>query len=131
MELTEDLIIFDERLISEFNTISNNKIDYWDIRVGSSTGTSIEFTDKKSKEISSYEMTKCGIRTFFNGGWGFVVVEDLSKKSLINNFQKAIKLAQLSESLGKYKFKIKEIDILTENFIKFRMNEHFDQYKLC
>ncbi|MBY8981907.1 MAG: TldD/PmbA family protein [Candidatus Lokiarchaeota archaeon] len=116
MELTEDLKIFDEKLINEFNNLSNNKIDYWDIRVGSSTGTSIEFTDKKSKEISSYEMTKCGIRTFYNGGWGFVVVENLSKKSLINKFQKAIKLAQLSESLGKYKFKIKEIDIVTDNF---------------
>ncbi|MBY9008110.1 MAG: TldD/PmbA family protein [Candidatus Lokiarchaeota archaeon] len=116
MEVNEDLKIFDEKLIDKFNSLSHNKIDYWDIRAGISTGNSIEFTDKKSKEISSYEVIKCGIRTFFNGGWGFVVVEDLSRNSLINKFQKAIKLAQLSESLCNYKFKIKASDVVIKNF---------------
>ncbi|MBN1216507.1 MAG: TldD/PmbA family protein [Candidatus Lokiarchaeota archaeon] len=116
MKINEDLKIFDDKLINKFNNLSNHNIDYWDIRAGYSTGNSIEFTDNKSKEISSYEVIKCGIRTFTQGGWGFVVVEDLSRESLINNFKKAIKLAQLSGSLNKFKFNIKESDILIKNF---------------
>ncbi len=116
MELIEELKIFDEKLIKKLNNLSNNKIEYWDIRAGTSIGTSIEFTDKKSKEISSYETNKCSIRTFLNGGWGFVVIEDLSRHSLEKNFQKAVKLAQLSESLCKYKFKIKETEIINRDF---------------
>ncbi|MFX1256991.1 MAG: TldD/PmbA family protein [Promethearchaeota archaeon] len=116
MEIVDELKIIDNRLIKELNRIAGNKIDYWDIRCGVSVGTNLDFTDQKSKEISSYELKDCGIKTFLNGGVGFVVLQDLSKNTITNGFIKAIKLAKLSESLCKNKFKIKERDPLISNF---------------
>ncbi|MBD3214108.1 MAG: hypothetical protein GF311_15980 [Candidatus Lokiarchaeota archaeon] len=116
MELPEELKILDEKLIRKFDQLSENKIDYWDIRAELKLGSSVEFTDMKSKEISSFETSKCGIRTFYNGGWGFVVLEDLTRNVLEQNFKKAVKLARLSESFNKTKFRIQEKKPLQENF---------------
>ncbi|MFX1408616.1 MAG: TldD/PmbA family protein [Promethearchaeota archaeon] len=116
MEIIDKLKIIDDKLIKELNQIASAKIQYWDIRCGVSTGTNLDFTDQKSKEISSFEVCECGIRTFVNGGWGFTVLKDISKPSIKNGFKKAIKLAKLSESLCKKKFKIKERDPLKKAF---------------
>ncbi len=116
MEIADGLLEMDEKLIKELNQIAKDKIDYWDVRIGVNHGTSLDFTDRKSKEISSYALNDCGIRTFINGGWGFCVIKDLNRKSIRNEFLQAIKLAKLSESLCKNKFKIKERDPLIENF---------------
>ena len=116
MEAIDKLKIIDDKLIKELNQIASDKIQYWDIRTGVITGTNLDFTDQKSKEISSFEISECGIRTFVNGGWGFTVLKAISKPSIKNEFIKAIKLAKLSESLCKNKFKIKERDPLTKNF---------------
>ena len=112
----DDLIPIDDNLIKELNQIALNKIEYWDIKAGLGVGTNLDFTDQKSKEISSFEVSECGIRTFINGGWGFTVLKDISKESIKNGFMKAIKLAKLSESLCKKKFKIEERDPLIKNF---------------
>ncbi|MFX0073063.1 MAG: PmbA/TldA family metallopeptidase, partial [Candidatus Hermodarchaeota archaeon] len=116
MEVIDKLKIFDDNLIKELDKLATNKIEYWDIKSGVGIGTSLDFTDQKSKEISSYELIECGIRTFVNGGWGFNVIKDLSKNSIKNGFINAIKLAKLSESMCKNKFKIKERDPLIKNF---------------
>lgn len=116
MEITEDLKNIDDKLIEKLNQIALNKIEYWDIRCSVNVGTSLDFTDQKSKEISSSEMIDCGIRGFINGGWSFVVLKDLDRNSIVNGFSKAVKLAQLTESLSKNKFKIKERDPLVKNF---------------
>ena len=116
MDKYEELKFIDDDFIKELNSIASNKIEYWDIRIEASTGTNVDFTDQKSKEISSYEVGDCGIRTFINGGWGFLVLKDLKKISLLSGFEKAIKLAKLSESLTSTKFKINERDPLIENY---------------
>ncbi len=116
MAIIDDLKFIDDGLTRGLNELALNKIEYWDIRCSVSTGTALDFTDQKSKEISSFSVNDCGIRTFINGGWGFTVLKDLSKKAIINEFSRAIKLAQLSESLGKNKFKIRERDPLIKNF---------------
>ncbi|MHA1659423.1 MAG: TldD/PmbA family protein [Promethearchaeota archaeon] len=116
MEIIEELKTIDESLINKLNQTAANKIEYWDIKCGFTTGTAIDFTDQKSKDISSYSVSECGIRTFLNGGWGFSVLKSLSKNSIVNGFARAIKLAQLSESLCKNKFKIKERDPLIKDF---------------
>jgi TldD protein len=116
MQIAEELKIFDNNLINKFIKSSNNEIEYWDIRAGLHIGTSIEFTNQKSKEVSSYENLECSIRTFVNGGWGFYVLKDLNKNSLLEGYLKAIKLAKLSESLSKKKFTITERDPLIKNF---------------
>ncbi len=116
MDIAEDLKIADEKLTYELQKIAKDKIDYWDIRIGVKTGTNIDFTDQKSKEISSYEIIECGIRTFVNGGWGFNVLKNPNRNTIINGFLKAVKLAKLSESLCKNKFKIRNRDPLIKNF---------------
>jgi len=114
--MIDDLKIIDDELIKNLNQIALNKIDYWDIRCGLSTGTNLDFTDQKSKEISSFIINECGIRSFINGGFGFVVLKDLSKNSIKDGFLKAIKLAKLSESLTKKKFQLIELDPLVKDF---------------
>lgn len=116
MEPIEDLKTIDENLIKELNQEYGNKIEYWDIKCGLTIGTMLDFTDRKSKEVSSFETTDCGIRAFVNGGWGFVVLREISKKSIVNGLLRAIKLAKLSESSCKNKFKIKERDPLKKSF---------------
>ncbi len=116
MEVVDELKLFDDQLIEKLNQLAANKIEYWDIKSGVGIGTSLDFTDQKSKEVSSYELIDCGIRTFVNGGWGFNTLQDISKPSVIEGFKQAIKLARLSESLCKNKFKIKERDALITNF---------------
>jgi len=116
MEISEDLKIIDQNLIKKLTQLAKNKIEYWDIRAAVNQGNTLDFTDQKSKEISSYIITECGIRTFINGGWGFYVLKELNKNSIIDGFQKAIKLSRLSESLSKQKFKITERDPLNKYF---------------
>lgn len=123
MDIFDELKIFDDQLIVNLNQIAANKIEYWDIKSGVSIGTNLDFTDQKSKEISSYEIKECGIRTFVNGGWGFNTLKEISKKSVIEGFEEAIKLALLSESLCKNKFKIKDRDPIIKDFkIKSKKN---------
>ncbi len=125
MDFEDDLKDIDDKLIKELNSISRDKIEYWDVRTGVGRGTTLDFTDLKSKEISSHYITECGIRAFINGGWGFCVLKDLNREAIINGFQKAIKLARLSESLCKNKFKIVPRDPLIKEF-KARAREKLE-----
>ena len=116
MEINDDLKVFDNTFINKLHREAENKIEYWDIRATYSQGTTLDFTDQKSTEISSYEIINCGIRTFVNGGWGFYVLKDINKDRLLSSFIKSIKLAKFTESLSKNKFKIKERDPINEDF---------------
>jgi len=116
MEINDDLKVFDNTFINKLHREAEKKIEYWDIRATYSQGTTLDFTDQKSTEISSYEIINCGIRTFVNGGWGFYVLKDINKDKLLSSFIKSIKLAKLTESLSKNKFKIKERDPINEDF---------------
>jgi TldD protein len=116
MDLADDLKIFDNDLIADLNRLAQNSVDYWDIRASINKGTTIDFVDQKSKEISFYELNDCGIRSFVNGGWGFNVLKSFDKKSIKQGMQKSIKLAKLSESLVSENFKIKEIKPITKQF---------------
>jgi TldD protein len=116
MEIHDDLKLFDEAFIKQLNREAENKIEYWDIRATFTEGTTLDFTDQKSTEISSYNLTSCGIRTFVNGGWGFYVLKDIDKHKIKTGFSKSLKLSVLTESLSKNKFKIKERDPITEDF---------------
>ncbi len=115
MELIEELKVFDDNLIKKLNQISYNKIDYWDIRAGLNLGTNLDFTNQRSKEVSSYEIFNCGIRSFLNGGWGFYTLNDINKSSILEGFLTAIKLAIQSEKLSKTKFKIQDRKPINKN----------------
>ncbi len=120
MEISDELKRIDENLINQLNRIANDKAEYWDIRAEVNNGTSLDFTNQKSKEISSFEIINCGIRAFINGGWGFSVLKDLKSESIKIGLQKAIKLAILSESLTKIKFKIAQSNSLIQNYVSNR-----------
>ena len=116
MEIADNLNEIDETLIKDLSNIAKDKVDYWDIRAGVHQGITLDFTDERSKEISSYEVTECGLRAFYNGGWGFYVLKDLNRKTITDGFLKVTKLARLSESLCKNKFKIKTSNPLIQKF---------------
>ncbi|MBY9002485.1 MAG: TldD/PmbA family protein [Candidatus Lokiarchaeota archaeon] len=116
MAENDELNIFTDDLLNQLHDKAKNKVDYWDIRAGVSNGNTIEFSDEKSKEITSYLLTGCSIRTFIDGGWGFNVLKKLSKKHLLDEFVKTIKMAKFSSSLCKFKYPIKERNALTQNF---------------
>ncbi|NVM35369.1 MAG: TldD/PmbA family protein [Candidatus Lokiarchaeota archaeon] len=120
MEISDELNEIDEKLVKQLNQIAKEKVEYWDLRTEVSNGTSLDFTDQKSKEISSFEIINCGIRAFNNGGWGFSVLKDLKRESIKLGFQRAIKLACLSESLSKIKFNISQRDPLIDKFKNHR-----------
>ncbi|MFW9818051.1 MAG: TldD/PmbA family protein [Candidatus Thorarchaeota archaeon] len=126
MEISEDLKPIDENLIKQLNQIAKDKVEYWDIRTEVNNGTSLDFTNQKSKEISTFELINCGIRAFKNGGWGFSVLKDLQKESIKTGLQKAIKLARLSESLTKIRFKITQNKPLIANFTS-KSKKNLDQ----
>ncbi len=112
----DELKPFDDALVRKFNALAQGKIEYWDLRIELHQGTHLEFTNQKSKEISSYEILEGSIRTFVNGGWGFNVIKDFSMDSLTRDFEKTIKLAKLSESLSVNKFKMAERDPFKKDF---------------
>jgi TldD protein len=116
MKQIEELKIFDEKLTKKLNILAQNRIDYWDLRTAIETGTMVEFTDNKSKELSTHQRDDCGIRTFSNGGWGFVSLEKISRDSIEEGFKKAIKLAKLSESKTKTNYKLKKSDPIKDTF---------------
>ncbi|MFW9987972.1 MAG: TldD/PmbA family protein [Candidatus Odinarchaeota archaeon] len=116
MEISDELKVIDESLLKQLNQMAKEKIEYWDIRAEVNKGTSIDFTDQKSKAISSFEVIDCGIRAFKNGGWGFSVLKDLNRDSIKLGLQKAVKLSCLSESLSNLKFKINPSDPIIEKF---------------
>ena len=101
-------LIFNDELFQSLERENIPKVDYWDIRARYSEGTVIEFSDEKSKEISTYNLIGSSIRVYINGGWGFYIINEPSMNSLKDGFRRAIKLAKLSSSLSKLKFKIKE-----------------------
>ena len=123
MKIVDELKIFDNNLVSKISNLAQNNIDYWDIRTTLNNGTTLDFTNRKSKEITSFETLECGIRAFINGGWGFCVLKTLDKNNIINNFLKAIKLAKTSHSLCKSKFNINPSNPLNKKFkIKSKKN---------
>ena len=101
-------LMFNDELFRSLEREVNFKADYWDLRTRYSEGTVIEFSDEKSKEISTYNLIGSSIRVFINGGWGFYIINEPSMNSLRDGFRIASKLAKLSSSLSKLKFKIKE-----------------------
>ena len=72
MGMIEKLKIFDDNLISQLNKSSYNKIDYWDIRAGSSLGNNIDFyqvrkckaNQKKSDFFTDQRLSGSGHRKF-------------------------------------------------------------------
>jgi TldD protein len=112
MNCVDEFKIFDDTFMNQID--QGIKCDYWDLRAGISTGTSLEFTDLKSKEISSYDLTGCSIRTYLDGGWGFLVLNDINKGQILEGFKKATQYAKFSAKNSKEKYEIKKPSSITK-----------------
>ncbi len=112
----EEASIINQSFINNIIKISNQKVDFWDISYSVNHGTILDFTDKKSKEISYFELHECGIRSFYDGGWGFVTLANVNKKSILDGFEHSIKLARLTGNYSKEKFKITSLDPVNAQF---------------
>lgn len=107
----------ESNLISKLTKLATQKrIEYWDIRVAFSSGTLLEFTNGKNKEVSYSNIKGIGIRAFVNGGWGFSVKQNISDSSIIEGLNEAIKLAHYAERYSKFKFKIREYDLIRDKY---------------
>jgi len=107
----------ESNLISKLTKLATQKrIEYWDIRVAFSSGTLLEFTNGKNKEVSYSNIKGTGIRAFVNGGWGFSVKQNISDSSIIEGLNEAIKLAHYAERYSKFKFKIREYDLIRDKY---------------
>jgi len=47
MDFEDDLKDIDDKLIKELNSISRDKIEYWDVRTGVSRGATLDFLLRK------------------------------------------------------------------------------------
>ena len=129
MTFIKEFGLFDESLINTLNNIALNKIGYWDIRVALKTGMNLELDNQEKKECSEYEILDCGIRTFFNGGWGLVTSIAKTRKELVNDFIKAIKLARFSETFCKDKYQINYGDPINKEY-SIDVRKKFDDIQI-
>lgn len=83
---------------------------YCDMRIGSSSGTSIEVKDGEVKKASSGEEKGAGIRVLYNGVWGFFSTNEVSKKSLRKTLANAFELAKSGIRKAREKVGLCEID---------------------
>ncbi|MHA1642432.1 MAG: TldD/PmbA family protein [Promethearchaeota archaeon] len=110
MGLYELLDVFDDKLINWIEKNTKNLVDYWDIRAEIKSGNSLEFTNRKSKEISSYELVECSIRALYEGKWGFYVLKDLNSNTIKQGMESAIKFCKVPSISINNPFKINEVD---------------------
>jgi TldD protein len=86
-----------------------NGAEFADLRMEDSQGTSILFTDGKTKTVSLHLSRGCGIRAFIGGAWGFAVTNDLSKAALMESAEAASRMAKVAKDRAKTKFDIPEL----------------------
>ncbi|MHA1196308.1 MAG: PmbA/TldA family metallopeptidase, partial [Promethearchaeota archaeon] len=110
MGLYELLDVFDDKLINWIEKNTKNLVDYWDIRAEVKSGNFLEFTNRKSKEISSYELVECSIRALYEGKWGFYVLKDLNSNTIKQGMESAIKFCKVPSISINNPFKINEVD---------------------
>ena len=102
-----------EKIIAEILSLGSQ---YIDIRIFKGARTSFEMREQKVKEILSGFEQGVGIRVLFEGSWGFVSTNELSKIDLAT--KTAFKLAKsTSEAYKRENFELAPIPIRKDNFM--------------
>jgi len=82
-------------------------VEFIDMRVQDTTGTTIRAVDGKTKQLINSHNKGAGIRAFKKGAWGFSSTNNLDKKSLKNATKLAVKMAKAAEKRVKTSFDLK------------------------
>ena len=80
--------------------------EFSDIRIESASGTSIVIMDGKTKTMTSQQESGCGLRAFIDGSWGFATTNVLTKSSIRNTSEAAVKIAKAARARARIKFTI-------------------------
>ncbi|MFQ6065090.1 MAG: TldD/PmbA family protein [Candidatus Bathyarchaeia archaeon] len=82
-------------------------VEFVDVRVQDTIGTTIRAVDGKTKQLINSHNKGAGIRAFSKGAWGFSSTNNLGKKSLKNATKQAVKMARAAEKKVKTRFELK------------------------
>jgi TldD protein len=81
--------------------------EYADVRIENADGTNIVVMDGKTKTMSAQHESGCGLRAFVGGAWGFSSSNILTRPSLKDAAEAAVRMAKASKSKVKFKYDIK------------------------
>jgi TldD protein len=81
--------------------------EYADVRIENASGTNIVVMDGKTKTMSAQHESGCGLRAFVGGAWGFSSSNLLTKTSLKDAAESAVRMAKAARSKVKFKYDIK------------------------
>lgn len=82
-------------------------VEFVDMRVQDTTGTTIRVVDGKTKQLINSHNKGAGIRAFIDGSWGFSCTNNLDKESLKKATKTAVKMARVTPKKMKTTFKLK------------------------
>ncbi len=82
-------------------------VDFVDIRVQDTAGTTIRAVNGRTKQLIKSHNKGAGIRAFVNGAWGFSCTNNLDKRSLQKTAKTAVKMAKAIPQKMKHQFELK------------------------
>ena len=80
--------------------------EFADVRIESSTGTNVIVMDGKTKTLSAFRESGCGIRAFTGGAWGFAATNGLTRSSVTAAAESAANMAKVAKAKAKIQFKV-------------------------
>ena len=87
--------------------------EFADVRIESSTGTSIIVMDGKTKTLAALRESGCGIRAFTGGAWGFSATNTLTRGSVTAAAEAAANMAKAAKARAKVRFKVVPVKAVT------------------
>lgn len=85
----------------------NLGVEFVDIRVQDTTGTTIRAINGRTKQLMKSHNKGAGIRAFIDGSWGFSCTNNLDKGSLRKTTETAVKMAKAIPQKMKHRFRLK------------------------
>jgi len=82
-------------------------VEFVDMRVQDTTGTTIRAVNGKTKQLISSHNKGAGIRAFIKGSWGFSCTNNLDKESLKRTVETAVRMAKATAKKMKTAFELK------------------------
>src|SRR4030066_234050 len=80
--------------------------EFADVRIESSTGTNVIVMDGKTKTLSAFRESGCGIRAFTGGAWGFAATNGLTRSSVTAAAESAANMAKVAKAKAKIQVKV-------------------------
>ncbi|MHA1898119.1 MAG: TldD/PmbA family protein [Promethearchaeota archaeon] len=114
-----DSLSIDETYFKKLQELKRNLgVDYFNVRFSLSNASAFQVNHGKMKMTHISSNYGFAIQAFINGGWGFVVANDINSELLENKFRDAVKLAKWASNNTNIHFKIKELDPIRVKYIQ-------------